>query len=102
MAILEISVLPLGIEGTGMSSYVADCLRVLRQEKVRYELSAMGTNIEGNLKDLLRIALKMHEVPFAKGAPRVITTLRIDDRRDKKGTIAAKKKAVEKKLAKRK
>ncbi len=102
MAILEISVLPLGIEGTGMSSYVADCLRVLRQEKVRYELSAMGTNIEGDLKDLMRIALKMHEVPFSKGAPRVITTLRIDDRRDKKGTIAGKKKAVEKKLAKRK
>jgi uncharacterized protein YqgV (UPF0045/DUF77 family) len=42
--------------------------------------------------------MKMHEVPFKKGAPRVLTTLRIDDRRDKKGTIEGKKKAVQSKL----
>ena len=53
MAILEISVVPLGTSGTSLSSYVADCLRILREEKVKYELSAMGTNIEGNLKDLM-------------------------------------------------
>ena len=101
MAILEISVVPIGIKGSSLSPYVADCLRVLKEEKVRYELSAMGTNIEGNLKDLLRIALKMHEVPFKKGAPRVVTTLKIDDRRDKKGTLSGKKKAVQSKLRKK-
>ncbi len=98
MAILEISIVPIGIQGTSLSPYVADCLRVLKQEKAHYELSAMGTNIEGNLRDLMRIALKMHEVPFKKGAPRVLTTIRIDDRRDKKGTLSAKKKAVRSKL----
>jgi uncharacterized protein YqgV (UPF0045/DUF77 family) len=40
----------------------------------------------------------MHEVPFKKGAPRVLTTLKIDDRRDKKATLEAKKRAVENKL----
>lgn len=98
MAILEISIVPIGIKGTSLSSYVAGCLRILKKEKVRYELSAMGTNIEGNLEDLLRIAMKMHDVPFKEGAPRVLTTLRIDDRRDKKGTLAGKKKAVQNKL----
>jgi len=98
MAILEISVLPLGVEGSSLSSYVADCIRILKQEKVRYELTAMGTNIEGNLKDLLRIALKMHQAPFKKGAPRVLTTIKIDDRKDKKGTLTGKKEAVQRKL----
>ncbi len=98
MAILEISVVPIGTGDTSLSAYVADCLRVLRKEKVRYELSPMGTSIEGNLKDLIRIALKMHQVPFQKGARRVVTTLKIDDRRDKKGTLEGKKKAVQSKL----
>ena len=99
MAILEISVVPIGTGDPSLSSYVADCIRILREEKVYYELTAMGTNVEGNLKDLIRIALKMHEAPFKKGVSRVVTTLKIDDRRDKKGTLSAKKQAVRKKLA---
>ena len=98
MAILEISVVPIGTKGTSLSAYVADCLRILKKERVHYELTSMGTNIEGNLRDLMRIALKMHEAPFKKGVPRVLTTLKIDDRRDKKGTLTGKKKAVRNKL----
>jgi uncharacterized protein (TIGR00106 family) len=101
MAILEISVVPIGTGDTSLSAYVADCLRVLKKEKVRHELASMGTNIEGNLKDLFRIALMMHQVPFKKGARRVVTTMKIDDRRDKKGTLAGKKKAVKNKLRKK-
>jgi len=70
----------------------------LKKEKVHYELSSMGTNIEGNLKDLFKIAIKMHQIPFKKGALRVLTTLKIDDRRDKKGTLEGKKRAVKSKL----
>ena len=102
MAILEISIVPIGTGDTSLSAYVADCLRVLKKEKVRYELSPMGTSIEGDLKDLIIIALKMHQVPFQKGARRVATTIKIDDRRDKKGTLEGKKKAVRNKLRMRK
>jgi uncharacterized protein (TIGR00106 family) len=98
MAILEISVVPIGIQDTSLSSYVADCIRILQKEKVTYELTAMGTNIEGNLRKLIRVALKMHQVPFKKGALRVLTTLKIDDRRDKKSTLFGKKRAVKRKL----
>jgi uncharacterized protein (TIGR00106 family) len=101
MAILEISVVPIGTGDTSLSAYVADCLRMLKKEKVRYELSSMGTNVEGDLKDLFKIALKMHQVPFKKGAQRVVTSMKIDDRRDKKGTLEGKKKAVENKLRKK-
>ncbi len=101
MAILQISVVPIGTGETSLSQYVADCIRILKKEKVRYELTSMGTNIEGDLKDLLKIALKMHQVPFKKGALRVLTTLKIDDRRDKKGTLKGKTRAVENKLKER-
>lgn len=98
MAILEISVVPIGTGDTSLSAYVADCIRILKMEKVHYELTSMGTNIEGDLKDLIRVALKMHQEPFKKGATRVLTTLKIDDRRDQKGTLSQKKKSVQNKL----
>jgi uncharacterized protein (TIGR00106 family) len=98
MAILELSVVPIGTQETSLSSYVADCIEVLKKKGFRYELTSMGTNIEGDLKDLIKVAMEMHEVPFKKGAKRVLTTIKIDDRRDKKGTILSKKKAVEGKL----
>jgi uncharacterized protein (TIGR00106 family) len=97
MAIMEVSVIPIGV-GPSVSSYVTDCIRVLKKAKVSYELTAMGTNVEGNLNDLIRLALKMHQVPFSRGAQRVVTTIKIDDRRDKKISIAGKKRAVQRKL----
>ncbi len=102
MAILELSIVPIGTQSTSLSSYVADCIKVLKNKGLRYELTSMGTNIEGNLKDLIKIAMEMHEVPFKQGAQRVLTTIKIDDRRDKKGTIQGKKKAVEGKLKSKK
>ena len=98
MAILEISVVPIGTKDPSISSYVADCVRILKKEKVHYELTAMWTNLEGRLKDLINVALKMHELPFRKGALRVATTLKIDDRRDKEITLSGKKSAVRRKL----
>ena len=97
MAVMEISVIPLGI-GSSVSPYVADCIRVLKKARVSYELTAMGTNVEGDLKELVRLALKMHQVPFERGAQRVLTTIKIDDRRDKKISIAGKKRSVQRKL----
>ena len=101
MAVMEISIVPIGTGSPSISSYVADCIRVLTKERVTYELTAMGTNVEGELKKLVTVALKMHEIPFRKGASRVVTTIKIDDRKDKKLTLAGKKKAVRGKLRKR-
>jgi uncharacterized protein (TIGR00106 family) len=102
MAILEVSIVPIGTGGTSVSAYVAECVKILQKEKkIKHELTSMGSNLEGDLRDLMRVVLKMHEVPFRKGAKRVSTAIRIDDRRDKKGTLEGKKKAVEAKLKKK-
>jgi len=102
MAILDVSIVPIGTGGTSLSFYVAECVKVLEKEKkIKHELTSMGSNLEGELKDLIRVVMKMHEVPFKKGAKRVSTLIRIDDRRDKKGTLEGKRKSVEAKLKKR-
>ena len=45
MAVMEISVVLLG-QGPSISSYVGDCIRILKREKVPYELTSMGTNMK--------------------------------------------------------
>lgn len=99
MAVIEISVVPLGTPGTGLSDYVAGCVRLLQgAEGVSYQLTPMGTIIEGDLERVLELVRLMHEEPFKAGAARVLTTLRIDDRRDQPLTMAGKVAAVEQKL----
>ena len=95
MAVVEVSILPLGTGTPSMSRYVADVLKVLKESNLKYELTAMGTIIEGDLDEVLKWVKKMHEVSFKEGVKRVITTIEIDDRRDKELTIKGKIKAVE-------
>ncbi len=84
MAVAEISIIPLGTETPSLSKYVARAVKVLQQEKdIKYEITAMGTIIEGDLDKILAVAKKMHEEVFGEGVARVITVIKIDDRRDK-------------------
>ena len=91
MAILEISVFPIGTKDTGLSDYVSGVFGILKAYKdIKYELTAMGTVIEGDLNQLFKVAQKMHEKMLDMGAKRVMTTIKIDDRRDKVETIERK------------
>ncbi len=94
MAIAEISIIPIGTASASLSRYVASCLEVLKDSKLTYELHSMGTIIEGDPKALFEAMLKMHEVPFQAGALRVVTSIKIDDRRDKKISSQGKVKSV--------
>jgi len=99
MTIVEISVIPLGTKTPSVSRYVADALKTLEKEKdIKYELTSMGTIIEGDLEKVLDLAKKMHEAVFDKEVSRVITIIKIDDRRDKPLSIEGKVKSVQEKL----
>jgi uncharacterized protein (TIGR00106 family) len=99
MAMIDISVVPVGTNSPSASAYVAGAVKILRNEPgIKYELTAMNTIIEGDLDHLLVLAQKMHNSAFDAGAKRVVTTIRIDDRRDKPLTIDGKIKAVKEKL----
>ena len=94
MAIAEVGIIPIGTKSTSLSSYVAACLKVMEDSGLNYEVHGMGTIIEGALKDIFNVILKMHEVPFEAGALRVVTSIKIDDRRDKETSARNKVKAV--------
>src|SRR3954451_11901098 len=100
MAIVDITVIPVGTGTPSVSEYVIEIQKVLRQYegKVKYQLTPMSTLIEGNLKLLLEIVHELHEVPFQKGLQRVCTNIRIDDRRDKENTMERKLQSVQAKL----
>jgi uncharacterized protein (TIGR00106 family) len=101
MATMGISIVPVGTGSPSVSSYVAEAVKLLQKEPgIKYELTAMMTIVEGDVLRLLEIAQKMHNTAFAAGAKRVVTSIRIDDRRDKPVTIAGKVKAVKDKLGK--
>lgn len=99
MAIVNLSITPIGTATPSISSYVAACHEVLRRyPALKWQLTPMGTIIEGELAHILEVVTEMHEVPFTKGALRVSTLLKIDDRRDKEATMVGKVQAVEAKL----
>ena len=101
MAMIDISVVPVGTANPSVSEYVAGAVRILQKEPgIKYELTAMNTIIEGDLEKLLSLAQRMHRSAFDAGAKRVVTTIRIDERRDKPLTIEGKIKAVKEKLEK--
>jgi uncharacterized protein (TIGR00106 family) len=99
MAIVEVSVVPLGTETPSLSKHVAAAVRVLEGEKdIKYELTAMGTIIEGDLERLLNLVTRMHQAVFAAGAKRVLTSVKIDERRDKTSSISGKMESLREKL----
>ena len=93
--IAEIKIIPIGTATTSLSRYIAACINTVKQaQDISYQLTAMGTIIQGPLERVLELAQKMHEVPFTMGAKRVVTIINIDDRRDKSATMESKVKAV--------
>lgn len=96
MIIAEFSTVPVGTATTGVGKYVKAVLKELKkQEGIRAEPGAMGTVIEAeDMGCLLRAVENAHNSLFDQGVRRVVTELRIDDRRDKVATIESKTKAL--------
>ena len=100
MALMHLTIIPLGTNSPSIGEYVADIQKVLENSGFPHELTDMGTIIEGNTGGLLKLAAQLAELPFLKGVNRVLTQISLDDRRDKKVSIGAKKAAVADRLAK--
>jgi uncharacterized protein (TIGR00106 family) len=98
MAIAEVSIVPLGVGEASLSPYVAKALKVLQESALKYELTAMGTIVHGDLDEIWDVLRRMHESCFEAGAPRILTHVKIDDRRDRKSSPEDKVRSVLDKL----
>jgi len=102
--LVELAVDPIGTDSTSESDFIVAAERVLRQaiaagSSFQYQIGPMSTTIEGELYQVLSLVGQMHEAAFSEGAKRVLSTLRIDDRRDREPSISPHVDIVEKKLA---
>ncbi|HHT18876.1 MAG: MTH1187 family thiamine-binding protein [Euryarchaeota archaeon] len=95
----ELTIIPIGTSETSLSKYVAVAVAALDKTGIKYKLSGMGTLLETENLDELFEALKVaHEAVFRDGVNRVVTSVKIDDRRDREKTMDDKVLSVEKKL----
>lgn len=97
MPIAEISVIPVGTPTISISNYVAEAVKLVDRSGLKYRVSPMGTSVEGEIAVIFEVVRQMHETCFAKGAQRVVTTVILDDRRDKAATMESKIKSVSEK-----
>ncbi len=94
----EFSVVPIG-KGESVSQFVAECLKIVEASSVPYKINPMGTVLEGDYDEVMALIRTCHFRVMAL-CPRVITTIKIDDRKGKKGVIESKIKSVERALGK--
>jgi len=99
LATADLTVIALGRAEASASEYIAEIQRRLAaQDRVRYEMHAMGTSLEGTTADILAVFGELHAVPFEMGIPRVYSILKLDERRDREQTLADKVESVRRRL----
>jgi uncharacterized protein (TIGR00106 family) len=100
LATADLTVIALGRPDASASAYIAEIQRRLAaQDRVKYEMHAMGTSLEGPVADILAVVGELHAVPFELGVPRVYTVLKLDERRDKEQSLGDKVESVRRRLA---
>ena len=94
MIIAEISTFPAD-KGIHLHNYVKAALRTLRESGLNYLVGPMGTCIEApDTETLFEVMRKMHESIAEMGSVRIVTTIKIDDRRDMDRRMLGKLEAV--------
>ena len=95
MIVADVSVVPLGV-GTSVSAYVKKAVKALDGSGLKVMHGPMSTSLEAKTVDEVFSAVKRaHEAVVAAGARRVVTTVKMDDRRDKDHSMASKLGALE-------
>lgn len=94
--IVEFSVVPIG-RGEELAVPVARVLDLIDRSGLPYQLTAMGTLVEGDWDEVMALVRRCHEAMRGETG-RVFTHVTIDDRPGASGRIAGKVRDVEKAL----
>ncbi|MBP1659076.1 MAG: hypothetical protein H6P95_268 [Candidatus Aminicenantes bacterium] len=94
--IIEFSVVPVG-RGEELAGPVARILDIIDRSGLPYQLTAMGTLVEGDWDEVLGLVRRCHEAMRGEHG-RVLTHIAIDDRAGAAGRIAGKVRDVEQTL----
>jgi uncharacterized protein (TIGR00106 family) len=91
--IVEFSVVPIG-RGEALAEPVARILDLVDKSGLPYQLTAMGTIVEGDWDEVLGLVRRCHEAMRGRES-RVYTHITIDDRAATSGRIKGKVREVE-------
>jgi len=94
----EFSIIPIGI-GSSVGEQIAEVLKIVDASGLPYRINPMGTVVEGEWDDTMKLIKKCHEIVLNTGE-RVITAISIDDRKGKPNRIEEKIKSIERRLGK--
>jgi uncharacterized protein (TIGR00106 family) len=92
--IVEFSVVPVGTGEASVSAYVRAAIKVIEENGLDYQVNSMGTCVQGEWDEIFSCLKAVHEELAKMGCNRIVTTVKIDDRRDKFSTMDAKVAAV--------
>jgi len=92
--IVEFSVVPLGTGETSVSSYVKAAIGTIEEYNLEYQVNSMGTCVQGEWDVVFATLKAIHDKLAKMGCYRIVTTVKIDDRRDKFSSMDAKIAAV--------
>ncbi len=88
-ATAELQVIPIG-KSISVRQEITRVVELLQEYDFIIETHASGTNIEGELADILAAVEKIHEVLHKEGCVRLISYLKVETRADKVPTLAGK------------
>jgi len=95
----QFSIVPIGV-GESLSRYVAEIVKEVEKSGLDYRLTAMATIVEGSDDEVFALLKRCHQ-KAKRFAPRVLTTIIIDDRKAAKNRLTGKVLSVENRLGKR-
>lgn len=96
--IAEFSILPVGV-GPSLSAHVAKALDIVDGSGLKYQFTPMGTILEGEYEEIMQTIKECHNA-ILDDCERVVTTIKMDDRKDARGEMEKKISSVEKRLGK--
>ncbi len=89
-ATAELQVVPIG-QGVSVRKEITQVVELLQEYDFILETHASGTNIEGELQDILAVLEKIHQTLHDKGSIRLVSYLKLETRIDKIPTLAGKR-----------
>ena len=92
LAVAEIFITPLGTHDSTIREYIRALVPIVEASGLKYQLTAMGTLVEGPIDALLKLTKDLHDATFEAhlGTDRVVTHLRLDERRGEPLTLEGK------------
>ena len=95
----EFEIIPIGTNSPSLSTLLAEVAKLVDQSGLDYRIGPMGTVVEGDWDRVMSLAKQCHQAMLAS-SQRVMTTIRIDDRKDKPagGRIVQKVQSLEAKV----